>query len=402
MSTQAPEATTSRLDESGQHGFKAHSDGGYVPVQTRSARFASTNVLDFPTVTGREAVWKLTPVASVTSLIEGDLDGSGYEFQAEPGSAIDITWVERTDARIGTAGIPEERASANAWSSFDKALAITVSGEEAAAVTVARSALGTAPRAAHTIIEAKPFSQGLVILQNDGDAQLTENVEIIVGDSASLTVVTVQQWNDDALHLASHFAKIGRDAKLKHVVVTLGGKVVRVNPTTHLASQGADVEALGLYFSDAGQHLEQQVYVNHDAPNTRSRVNYKGALQGTGARSVWIGDVLIQQSAPGTDSYEQNRNLVLTDGTRADSVPNLEIETGDIQGAGHASATGRFDDEQLFYLQARGIPEAQARRLVVRGFLTEIVQKIGVAELEERLQAAIEDELAKTAITGGE
>jgi len=144
------------------------------------------------------------------------------------------------------------------------------------------------------------------------------------------------------------------------------------------------------------------VYVNHDAPNTRSRVNYKGALQGAGARSVWIGDVLIQQSAPGTDSYEQNRNLVLTDGTRADSVPNLEIETGDIQGAGHASATGRFDDEQLFYLQARGIPEAQARRLVVRGFLTEIVQKIGVAELEERLQAAIEDELAKTAITGGE
>jgi Fe-S cluster assembly protein SufD len=204
------------------------------------------------------------------------------------------------------------------------------------------------------------------------------------------------------LSLASHFAKIGRDAKLKHVVVTLGGKVVRVNPTTHLASQGADVEALGLYFSDAGQHLEQQVYVNHDAPNTRSRVNYKGALQGAGARTVWIGDVLIQQSAPGTDSYEQNRNLVLTDGTRADSVPNLEIETGDIQGAGHASATGRFDDEQLFYLQARGIPEAQARRLVVRGFLTEIVQKIGVPELEERLQAAIEDELAKTAITGGE
>jgi Fe-S cluster assembly protein SufD len=371
-------------------------------VQTRSARFASTNVLDFPTVTGREAVWKLTPVATVASLIDGELDGSGYEFQAEPGAGIDITWVERTDARIGTAGIPEERASANAWSSFEKALAITVSGEEAASVTVARSALGTAPRAAHTIIEAKPFSQGLVILQNDGDAQLTENVEIVVGDSASLTVVTVQQWNDDALHLASHFAKIGRDAKLKHVVVTLGGKVVRVNPTTHLASQGADVEALGLYFSDAGQHLEQQVYVNHDAPNTRSRVNYKGALQGTGARSVWIGDVLIQQSAPGTDSYEQNRNLVLTDGTRADSVPNLEIETGDIQGAGHASATGRFDDEQLFYLQARGIPEAQARRLVVRGFLTEIVQKIGVAELEERLQAAIEDELAKTAITGGE
>jgi Fe-S cluster assembly protein SufD len=116
-------------------------------------------------------------------------------------------------------------------------------------------------------------------------------------------------------------------------------------------------------------------------------------LQGEGARSVWIGDVLISNRAVATDSYEQNRNLVLSDGTRADSVPNLEIETGDIAGAGHASATGRFDDEQLFYLQARGIPEDEARRLVVRGFLVEIIQQIGDAELQERLSAAIEAEL---------
>jgi len=106
--------------------------------------------------------------------------------------------------------------------------------------------------------------------------------------------------------------------------------------------------------------------------------------------------VLIGNTAPGTDSYEQNRNLVLTEGTRADSIPNLEIETGDILGAGHASATGRFDDEQLFYLQSRGIGEIEARRLVVRGFLSEIVQHIGSAPLEERLQGAIENELRGT------
>jgi Fe-S cluster assembly protein SufD len=212
-------------------------------------------------------------------------------------------------------------------------------------------------------------------------------------------VVTVQQWDDDAVHLASHFTTVGRDARVKHVVVTLGGSVVRVNPSTHLNAQGGEVEALGLYFADAGQHLEQQVYVDHDAPHTRSRVTYKGALQGAGARTVWVGDVLIRQSATGTDSYEQNRNLVLTDGTRADSIPNLEIETGDIAGAGHASATGRFDDEQLFYLQARGIPEEEARRLVVRGFLTEIVQQIGDPELEERLEIAIEEELNGTSLS---
>nr|HPM52897.1 SufD family Fe-S cluster assembly protein [Rhodoglobus sp.] len=108
----------------------------------------------------------------------------------------------------------------------------------------------------------------------------------------------------------------------------------------------------------------------------------------------WVGDVLIGREASGTDSYEQNRNLVLSEGTRADSIPNLEIETGDILGAGHASATGRFDDEQLFYLQARGISEAEARRLVVIGFLAEIVQKIGDPALEEYLQGRIESELS--------
>jgi Fe-S cluster assembly protein SufD len=156
---------------------------------------------------------------------------------------------------------------------------------------------------------------------------------------------------------------------------------------------GSDAELLGAYFADAGQHLEQQVYVFHDAPHTRSRVTYKGALQGEGARTVWVGDVLIGPKAVGTDTYEQNRNLVLTDGARADSVPNLEIETGDILGAGHASATGRFDDEQLFYLQSRGITEDEARRLVVRGFLAEIVQKIGSPALQDRLTDAIEAEL---------
>ena len=233
------------------------------------------------------------------------------------------------------------------------------------------------------------------MLQGTGEANLSENVEIVVEDDAHLTVVTVQEWADDALHLASHFATVGRNAVLRHIIVSLGGKVVRVNPTVHLNGEGADAELYGIYFADAGQHLEQRPYLHHNGPKTRGRVNYKGALQGAGARSVWIGDVLIGPDAVGTDSYEANRNLVLTDGARAESIPNLEIETGDIRGAGHASATGRFDDEQLFYLQARGIAEDEARRLVVLGFLAEIVQKIGVPALEAELFAAIETELAQ-------
>ena len=378
-------------------GSKQHSDGGWglVPVQVRSARFASFDVADFEAVTGQEAEWKHTPMARVQPLIDATL-----EADIEPltgvtvsGDTALIEWVTRDDARIGRAGKPEERASANAWSAFESALVITITGEHASEVTVTRSTLGATARAAHTVIHATHHSVGTVVLQNSGDALLSENVEIILDEGAHLTVVTVQQWDSTAIHLASHFSEIGRDARLKHVVVSLGGSVVRVNPSSHLSGEGGDVELYGVYFADTGQHLEQQVFVNHDAPNTKSRVSYKGALQGVGAHTVWVGDVLIRPTAAGTDSYEQNRNLLLSDGARADSIPNLEIETGDIAGAGHASASGRFDDEQLFYLQARGIREDEARRLVVRGFLSEIVQKIGSPELEERLQNAIEAEL---------
>ena len=203
----------------------------------------------------------------------------------------------------------------------------------------------------------------------------------------------MHRWEDDAVHAAAHQARVDRDAYLRHIVVSLGGGLVRVNPSVELAGAGSEGELFGLSFADAGQHLESQVYLHHKGAHTRGDVLYKGALQGVGARSVWIGDVLIGPDAVATDSYEANRNLVLTEGARADSIPNLEIETGNILGAGHASATGRFDDEQLFYLQARGIPEDEARRLVVRGFLNEIVTRIGVADLEEALSAAIEAEL---------
>ena len=404
VTTENTAPTGSAPTETVQHGNKAHSDGGwdatqkgFIPVQTRSGRFKSTDPTEFPSVTGIEAEWKLSPVKLFRPLIDDALDGSTYEFSATDAAGATVEWVDRTDSRIGSTGTPEEKASANAWSTFDRALAITVTSDEHVDLTVARSALGSAARAGHTLVIAKPNSRATVVLQNSGSALLSENVEIVVEEGAQLTLVSVQEWDADAVHLASHFATVGRDAFLKHIIVSLGGKVVRVNPSTHLISSGAEAELFGLYFADAGQHLEQRVYVEHVAEHTRSRVNYKGALNGDGAHTVWVGDVLIGPKAAGTDTYEQNRNLVLSEGTRADSIPNLEIETGDILGAGHASATGRFDDEQLFYLQARGITEREARRLVVLGFLSEIVQKVDAGALRDRLKIAIEAELAGVA-----
>jgi Fe-S cluster assembly protein SufD len=180
-------------------------------------------------------------------------------------------------------------------------------------------------------------------------------------------------------------------------VVSLGGDLVRLVSNVQYAGPGGSADLYGVYFADETQHLEHRLFVDHNAPRTRSNVDYRGALQGKGARAVWIGDVLIRKVAEGIETYEQNRNLVLTDGCHADSVPNLEIETGEIEGAGHASATGRFDDLQLFYLQSRGINEDEAKRLVVRGFFADIIREIPLGDLRDEITAAIEEELASTA-----
>lgn len=233
------------------------------------------------------------------------------------------------------------------------------------------------------------------MLEYSGSATYADNVEFLVGDGASLSVVSFQNWDDDAVHLSYQAALVGKDATFAHTVLSLGGSVVRVAPSVKYSGSGGNVELRGAYFADAGQHLEHRLLVDHNEPNCRSRVTYKGALQGEGAHAVWIGDVLIQTTAVGTDSYESNRNLVLTDGTRVDSVPNLEILTGEVVRAGHASTSGRLEDEHLFYLMARGIPMKEARRLVIRGFFGELIGQVEVPELAERVMGAIEVELEK-------
>lgn len=384
-----------------QLGFTAHSDGDWenrAPVQTRSERFTSKNLADFPEVTGREVNWKFTPVRELGALLTGDLTGGEQPVSITEVEGLEVSMIPMDSDLVGRAGIPEDQAAANAWGHAGVAQHILLTSAERQTVIVDRSRFTANPTAAHTIIEAAPHANALVIIENSGSAHLSENVEIVVGAGANLTVVSIQEWDDEAIHLASHYATVGRDANLQHIVVSLGGKIVRVNPSLHLDEQGANGEGYGAYFADAGQHLEHQVYIDHNAPHTRSRVAYKGALQGEGARAVWIGDVLIRRVATGTDSYEENRNLTLTEGTRADSIPNLEIETGDIAGAGHASTTGRFDEEHIFYLRSRGISEDEARKLVVRGFLFDVIQRIGNEQVEERLQEAIDAELEQSVL----
>jgi Fe-S cluster assembly protein SufD len=275
-------------------------------------------------------------------------------------------------------------------------LAIAANTEVAQPIFLNRAAFGTdTAEFSRVVIKAGNHSKSVVVIENSGDTHLAEDLEIIVEPGAHLTLIALQEWGSKTIHAARHHAIVDRDATFKSIVVTVGGDVVRLLPTVDFIAPGASCDLSGVYFATEGQFFEHRMFVDHKVPHAKSRVNYKGALAGDKAHTVWIGDVFIRAAAEGTDTYELNRNLLLSDGARADSVPNLEIETGEIVGAGHASTTGRFDDEQLFYLMSRGITMDDARRLVVRGFFNEIVSEIGIDEIQERIMARIDGELAK-------
>lgn len=369
-------------------------------VATRMSAPPSYDVADFPVPHGREEEWRFTPLARLKGLHDGSAVAGGPDLKIDIMAPEGVTHqlVDRSDPRVGKAGKPVDRVAAQAYSSFEKASVISVPKETVLTEPIRITVHGEGGTTyGHQVVELGAFAEAVVVIDHTGDAVLGANVEYLLGDGAKLTVVSVQDWDDAAVHVGQHNALVGRDATFKSVVVTFGGDLVRLHPRVTYAGPGGEAEFYGLYFTEQGQHQEHRLFVDHEASNCRSHVVYKGALQGQDAHAVWIGDVLIRASATGTDTYELNRNLVLTDGARVDSVPNLEIETGEIVGAGHASATGRFDDEQLFYLMARGIPADEARRLVVRGFFAELVQQIGLPDVEERLMTKIEAELEASA-----
>ncbi|WP_124054754.1 Fe-S cluster assembly protein SufD [Arcanobacterium ihumii] len=366
-------------------------------TSSRADRPLSFNVTDFSVPQGTEEEWRFTPLERIEDFFVESV--SGIEPEVIVRGEASYEKVARGDVRLGKLQAPEDRIGAVAWNSFEKAHVITLEEDrkyESETVVSVNGLDNSAVAGMHFLIEAKKFAEGTVVVNHTGSARVSEGMEVNVQDGAHLTLVSIQDWKDDAAHALSNRIRLGRDASLRHIVVTLGGDVVRVTTSIEYAAPGGDADLLGAYFVDADQHLEHRLFVDHNEPNCRSNATYKGALQGDGAHSVWIGDVLIRPEAEGTDTYELNRNLVLTEGARADSVPNLEIETGEIEGAGHASATGRFDDEQLFYLKSRGIPEDEARRLVVRGFFAELINKIGVESVQLKLMEAIEEELSLT------
>ena len=364
------------------------------PADARAERVLSRDPDAFAVITGREEDWRFTPLARLRGLHDGTaaVDGS-IEVHVTAPEGVDVETIGPDHDLVGSALVPADRSAALAMRDFAKGTLVRVTGEVAEPVVLRFEGTGGTSYG-HVVVDVAPFAKAIVVLDHAGRATHNGGVELRVGDGAQLTLVSLQGWDAGSVHLSAQAARLGRDARFRSIVVTLGGDLVRLVPTVTYAGPGGDAEFLGLAFADRGQHFEHRLFVDHGVPHCKSRVTYKCAVQGDGAHTVWVGDVLIRAAALGTDTYELNRNLLLTDSARADSVPNLEIETGEIAGAGHASATGRFDEEQLFYLTSRGITPDEARRMVVRGFFNEVVQQIGVPAIEQRLFEALEKELS--------
>jgi len=355
-----------------------------------------SNILEKHTPSGREEAWRFTPLkrlggmhdGTATPVLRNSLIAKGDLPAGVSLTRTTITAVTETDDAIVN--------RIREFTDQGTILEIASNAELASPIFLGRAA-GAVDSAefARVLIKVGTHAKATVIIENTGDTHLAEDLEIAVGPGAHLTLISLQEWGAQTIHAGRHHAIVDRDATFKSIVVTVGGNLVRLLPTVDFIAPGASCDLSGVYFATAGQFFEHRMFVDHKVPNAKSRVNYKGALAGDKAHTVWIGDVFIRAAAEGTDTYELNRNLLLSDGARADSVPNLEIETGEIVGAGHASTTGRFDDEQLFYLMSRGINMEDARRLVVRGFFNEIVSEIGIDEIQDRIMTRIDNELAK-------
>ena len=364
-----------------------------VPPADHSPTIISLDVTDFPVPTGREEEWRFTPLKRLGGLHEATTpSGSALAIDAvvTDGVAFNASDAKTADRRGFT-----DRVSAAAWAQIATVASVTVPANAQVATAQMVTVTGSGAHQYGQIdVTAGAHSKSVIILNHVGSGTSAINLDINAADGAHLTVVSVQDWADDATHVGQHRITVGRDSSVKHVLVTLGGDLVRILPSVHYTAPGGSVDLIGLYFAGPGQHAEQRLFVDHSVENCRSNVMYKGALNGKDAHTVWVGDVLIRSNAIGTDTYEINRNLVLSDGGRADSVPNLEIETGEITGAGHASTTGRFDDEQLFYLESRGIPADEARRLVLRGFFEDLLNQIAVPEINDTVRERLETKLA--------
>lgn len=360
-----------------------------APPLDLAPRLASANIDDFTVPLGREEEWRFAPVSDLASFMVPDPNAGRLTAEA----SAHVTVVPASDAD-SSRWLPTDRPSAVARAGVRSVINVRIDAEEVVDEPIVVHLTGSAAaNYGHIDVRIGRHARATVVIVHDASVDVSGSIVTQVADGADLTMLSIIDGPAEHVHLWQWHADIGRDARFVGSVITLGGRIVRILPSVSYDGPGGSAELLGAFLADGPQYLEHRIFVEHDQPHCSSNVVYKGALSGPGAHTVWIGDVLVRREAVGIETYELNRNLLLDDGPRADSVPNLELETGDVLSAGHASATGRFDDEQLFYLQSRGITERLARQLVVRGFFVDVLARIPSTEWRELILARISNRL---------
>jgi Fe-S cluster assembly protein SufD len=249
----------------------------------------------------------------------------------------------------------------------------------------------------HTLIVAEEGAEVTFIdrlVSPDRERVLSDAVvEIHAGANSRVRYVCLQEWGTGVTHLSVQRTRVERDAQVRTLVVTLGASLSRSEAETVLQGDGGSSEMLGMYFGDGTQHFDHRSIQDHVGNRTASDLLYKGALKDE-ARAVYTGTVIIERDAHRCDAYQTNRNVLLSDRAKADSVPNLEILTNDPVRCGHAASVGPVDETALFYLQSRGIPQREAERLIVSGFFQEVLDRVGLDEVRAGLERAVQRELA--------
>ncbi len=368
-----------------------------APASDHAPLVVSYDPEAFEVPTGREEEWRFTPLARLGGLHEHPQASAVPKVSVSSLDGVTVSDVPLTELQGDASAAPIDRISAIAWSGAESVTLVAIAPETTVDEPVEISIDTPAGVSfAQLRIEVGAFSHVSVAIRFTGEGVFAGGIQVHAADQSKATIATVVDQDASAVNVSRLHVRLGRDAVVKSSIITLGADLVRMNASVEYTAPGGDVELLGLFFADGGQHHEHRVFVDHSQPHGRSSVIYKGALEGEGTHTVWIGDVLVRADAIGIDTYEVNRNLVLSDGARADSVPNLELETGEVVGAGHASATGRFDDEQMFYLRARGIDEDLARVLVVRGFFADILGRTGIPGLADSVMRTIDARLGVT------
>ena len=249
----------------------------------------------------------------------------------------------------------------------------------------------------HTLVVAEESSEVTVVdrfgsPEVGGAGHLVDAVvELLVGDNARLRYLSVQEHGPKTWQVALQRAHVGRDASLHSSAVALGGDYARLRSESLLAGDNAESDLMAVYFGDHTQMLDFRTLQDHDAPNTRSDLLFKGAVEDQ-AHSVYSGLIRLRPTARKANASQTNRNLVLTEGAGAESIPNLEIEANDVR-CSHASAVGPIDEDQLYYLESRGVPPAEAERLIVLGFFDDVLERLPVTALSQGLRRSVVDKL---------